>query len=43
MDVRQHIRANQGVTSIFVIRNSFKATLGQNLKTEIDERDFIAK
>ena len=43
MDVRQHIRVNKGVTTTFVICNSFKTTLGQNLKTEIDERDVIAK
>ena len=43
MDVRQHFRINKGVTSIFVTCNSFKTTLGQNIKTEIDEGDFVAK
>ena len=43
MDVRQHFRINKGVTTITVICNCFKTTLGQNLKTEIDERDFVEK
>ena len=43
VDVRQHFRIDKRVSAIGVIRNCFKTTLGQNLETKIDKRDFVAK